>query len=209
MNISEFQRQIDVSRETLDGFDVWRQILIEWNEHTNLVGRSTLDDFWNRHALDSWQVYEAFPKARVWLDMGSGAGFPGIAIALALKDRQVEGGHVHMVESIHKKAAFLTEVVSQLDLPASIHAVRVEDIKADWGVDIVTARALASLDKLLDYSELFTSNGAKALFPKGAKHKEELTRAQKSWTFKHEVIPSRTASDAALLKLEDIVRARH
>lgn len=209
MDAGQFQSMTDVSRETLDGFEFWRSRLCEWNAHTNLVGRSTLDDFWMRHGLDSWQVFEVEPSAKVWLDLGSGAGFPGIAIALAMKDRGMDEGHVHLVESILKKAQFLKEVVDALYLPATVHAIRAEDLNQSLPVDVVTARALASLEKLLVYAEPFTQSGARCVFPKGARHKEELTQAQKSWTFSQEVIPSRTSTDAALLKLKDIIRAPH
>lgn len=205
MKAEDFQSMTGVSRETLERFELWRQRLVEWNAHTNLVGRSTLDDFWSRHALDSWQVFEAAPEATRWLDFGSGAGFPGLAIAFAHQDRGVEA-NIGLVESIQKKAAFLKEVVDQTAAPAEVHACRVEDLPVKAEIDCITARAMTSLSGLLDYAAPYTEKGAICVFPKGAKHKEELTRARKSWTFDVTVIPSRTSPEAALLKLKDIVR---
>ena len=106
MDARQFQELTQVSRETLDGFEFWRAHLTEWNIHTNLVGRSTLDDFWTRHAFDSWQVYEAAPEARVWLDLGSGAGSPGLAIALAFKIEASRGGVFIWLNLSRKRLSF-------------------------------------------------------------------------------------------------------
>ncbi|XBQ17208.1 MAG: 16S rRNA (guanine(527)-N(7))-methyltransferase RsmG [Oceanicaulis sp.] len=203
-----FARDAGVSRETLDRFQTWRDLLEETNAHTNLVGRSTVADFWARHALDSWQVFELAPDAPRWVDLGAGAGFPGLAIAFGLMDRSVTGGHVTLVDSVGKKAAFLSRVIGATGAPARALAVRAESLDPVPEADVVTARAMAPLDKLLGYVAPYVENGALALLPKGARYHEELTRARKSWTFEVEVIPSRTSPEAAILKIEGLSRVR-
>jgi len=205
-----FAAETGVSRETLARFEAWRRLLEETNAHTNLVGRSTVSEFWYRHALDSWQVFElgqaARPVSARWADLGSGAGFPGFAIAFGLMDRGVAGAQVHLVESIAKKAAFLRAVTLETAAPAIIHPERAESLHPVPRVDIVTARAMAPLVKLLAYVQPFVDKGALALLPKGGRYEEELTEARKSWTFEAEVIPSRTSPDAAILKIEGLTR---
>jgi len=202
-----FQAASDVSRETLEKFAIWERLLNDWSAHTNLVARSTLPNFWERHALDSWQVFEAAPEGAVrWADIGSGAGFPGLAIALGLADRGVPDAHVYLVESIGKKAAFLREVVKETGAPATILCQRAETLDPALTVDVVTARAVAALPKLLTLCEPLLKTGATALFLKGARHGEELTDARKYWTFDATVIPSRTG-DGAILKLKNVAHA--
>ena len=203
----DFARETGVSRETLDRFEAWRALLSDTNAHTNLVGRSTLDDFWFRHALDSWQVFKHGGSATRWADLGSGAGFPGFAIAFGLMERGDPRAQVHLVESIGKKARFLNEVVSATRAPVTVYPVRVEAMVDVPEVDIVTARAMAPLTKLLGYVHPFVEKGASCLLPKGRNFKEELTEARKSWTFEEEVIPSLTSSEAVLLKIRDLRRA--
>ena len=207
-----FAAETGVSRETLARFELWRRRLEETSAHTNLVGRSTIADFWFRHALDSWQVFtlgrDYRPAARHWADLGSGAGFPGFAIAFGLMEGEASTGHVHLVDSVTKKAVFLREVAEATGAPVTVHAERAESMHAAPDVDIVTARAMAPLVKLLGYVQPFVDKGALALLPKGGRHQEELTEARKSWTFDVEVIPSRTSPDAAILKIEGLTRVR-
>lgn len=203
-----FGRTTGVSRETLDRFSLWRARLEETNAHTNLVGRSTLSEFWYRHAFDSWQLLDLAPGAVRWADLGAGAGFPGLAVAFGLMDRKVDGAHVVMIESISKKAAFLRRVIEETGAPATVIADRVESLDIVPEVDVVTARAMAPLVKLLGYVHPFVEKGALALLPKGARHAEELTQARKSWTLDPEVIPSATAPEAAILKIRTLTRDR-
>ena len=202
----QFQAETGVSRETLERFETWRRLLEETSAHTNLVGRGTLTEFWHRHALDSWQVFELMPEARRWADLGAGAGFPGLAIAFALMERHAGKGHVLMVDSVAKKMAFVNQVIRETKAPAIARADRVESIHPVPEVDVVTARAMAPLGKLLGYVHPFVDKGAVALLPKGARYKEELTEARKSWTFETEVLPSRTSPEAAILKIRGLAR---
>lgn len=205
MDAAGFQARTGVSRETLDRYEIWRRLLEERNAVVNLVGRSTLPDFWFRHALDSWQLQIHAPAARRWLDLGAGAGFPGFAIAFSLMERGLDG-EVALVESIQKKAAFLSEVAAATGAPVRVLPVRAESLDPHSRYDVVTARALTSLTGLIAYAKPFVDNGAIGLFPKGARYREELTEARKSWNFELEVIPSLTSADAAILRIEDVSR---
>ena len=201
-----FQAETGVLRETLDRFETWRRLLEETSAHTNLVGRGTLSDFWHRHALDSWQVFELMPDARTWADLGAGAGFPGLAIAFGLMEQGKTDAHVTMVDSVAKKMAFVNSVIKATKAPAIARADRVESLHPVPEVEVVTARAMAPLGKLLGYVHPFVEKGAVALLPKGGRYNEELTEARKSWTFDVEVLPSRTASEAAILKIRGLTR---
>ena len=203
-----FQDRAGVSRETLARFQAWLGRLEATNKHTNLVGRSTLQAFWYRHAYDSWQLLDHAPSAARWVDLGAGAGFPGLAIAFGLMDRAAPGASVTLVESIAKKAAFLRAVAEETGAPVHVIAERAEALDPTPPADVVTARAMAPLEKLLGYVEPYVEKGAVALLPKGARHGEELTQARKSWTFDVEVIPSATAPDAAILKIRTLTRDR-
>lgn len=206
----DFAADTGVSRETLHRFETWLALLQETNAHTNLVGRSTLSDFWFRHALDSWQVFELGRSLRPgsvrWADLGSGAGFPGLAVAFGLLEAGAVGADVTLVESIAKKAAFLRSVGETTGAPVTVLPERAESLHPVPVADIVTARAMAPLPKLLGYVQPFVDKGALALLPKGGRYQEELTEARKSWTFEVEVIPSRTSPDAAILKIEGLTR---
>lgn len=204
-----FQAQTGVSRETLERFIVWRRLLGEWSQHTNLVGRSTLEDFWFRHALDSWQLLDLAPDgASRWADIGAGAGFPGLAIAFLLEERQVPARQVMLIESIGKKAAFLKAVLAETGIDALVVPDRVEALATPPLCDVVTARAVAPLDKLLGLMAPFVEKGAIALIPKGARHAEELTAARKSWNFEASLHPSLTSDEAAIIRIERLSRVR-
>ena len=207
MTAEEFAKATGVSRETLVGFETWRRLLEETNAHTNLVGRSTLADFWERHALDSYQLWNHIPAdSSRFADLGAGAGFPGVALALGLKDKNRDG-RVLMIDSVGKKVAFLKKVIAETGIPAQARSIRVEALDDETVVDVVTARAFAPLHKLLGYAHPLLKNGAVGLFFKGRRFEEELTEARKNWTFKVEVIPSRT-SDGVILRIEEVKRVR-
>jgi 16S rRNA (guanine527-N7)-methyltransferase len=203
----EFESATGVSRETAEGFDRWRALLIEANAHTNLVGRSTLDDFWERHALDSLQLMQLIPADTERLaDLGAGAGFPGLALALAFRDRGI-GTRVVMIDSVAKKTAFLNRVIAELGLAAEARAIRVEKIDPSESFQIVTARAFAPLNKLLGFAAPLLKSGVVGLFFKGRHYRDELTEARKHWTFECEVIPSQTG-DGVILRISEVQRVR-
>ncbi len=181
-----------VSRETWTRLDRLVALLLERQRQMNLIAASTIPQLWTRHVADSLQLLPLAPEARLWADLGSGGGFPGLVIACALAG--VSGTAVHLVESTQKKAAFLTETAAALDLPAIVHPLRAEDFAAKNKIhfDAVTARALAPLTKLLGYAIPLLTTGAIGLFPKGQDVEAELTEASKYWTMRAELVPSKT-----------------
>lgn len=196
----DFAKETNVSRETLAEYQAWHALLLKWNRKINLVSPTALDDFWRRHALDSWQLtpYMA-DKPRNYIDLGSGAGFPAIALAIAAKTQNPQS-HVLMVESAGKKASFLRTVIRDLNLPARVTSQRAEEI-IPKAYDVVSARAFAPLDKLLNYAQPFWGEGTVGLFLKGGNVQDELTEADKSWTYSAELIPSLSDSTGCILRV--------
>lgn len=174
---AEFQAALDVSQETMERLEAFRRLLAEWSERINLIGPKELELFWPRHALDSAQLLRFAPEAKKWVDLGSGAGFPALVLACFLKDRP--GASVHMVEATGKKARFLQAVADELALPAKVFNCRIEAFQAGEGpYDVVTARALAPLNRLIPYAKPILDRGAIGLFPKGANLDAELAAAK-------------------------------
>ncbi len=200
---------VPVSRETLARLDRFVELLLGWQRHTNLIARSTVPMIWTRHIANSLQLMDLAREARVWADLGSGAGFPGIVIACALAEK--EGAEVHLVESIGKKATFLREAIRVTGAPAIVHAVRIEDFvdKAPESVDVVTARALAPLPKLLALAYPLLKRGALGLFPKGQDVASELTEAAKCWKIDDRLIKSRTDEQAQIVVVQSLRPLRH
>ena len=200
-----FLAQRPVSRETLSGLDAYDGLLRRWQASINLVGPRTIDQLWTRHFLDSIQIVDHIGAATRVVDLGSGAGFPGLVVALALRDRP--GMRVTLVESNGKKVAFLRAVASALGLPVSIQSGRIESIVPSLEpAEIVTARALAPLSTLLAWSEPLLKSGAVALFPKGRDLDKEVEEAARCWSFQHSVLPSAVEPDSALIRLVDVRR---
>jgi 16S rRNA (guanine527-N7)-methyltransferase len=199
---------VPVSRETIARLDRLAALLLAWQKTTNLIGRSTIAHLWTRHIADSLQLLALAPAARVWVDLGSGAGFPGLVIACALAAEP--GACVHLVEINAKKAAFLGAVVRQLALPALVHRQRIEAFAAGFveKADIVTARALAPLRELLAYAEPLLKSGAQALFLKGQDVEAELTEATKYWKMSVELHPSITHQGSAIVRIRTAERRK-
>jgi 16S rRNA (guanine527-N7)-methyltransferase len=182
-----------VSRETAARLDRFVGILLAWQQRMNLIASSTEPRLWTRHVADSLQLLALAPhQARIWVDLGSGGGFPGVVIACALAD--VPGATVHLVESSGKKAAFLREAARAVEVPAVVHAMRIDDFvkSAPRAIDVVTARALAPLSGLLAAAYPLLKTGALGLFPKGQDVGTELTEATKCWKLQASLAPSRT-----------------
>ncbi|HMK69389.1 MAG TPA: 16S rRNA (guanine(527)-N(7))-methyltransferase RsmG [Xanthobacteraceae bacterium] len=188
-----------VSRETLDRLDCFVAILLAWQRRMNLIAPSTESTLWTRHVADSLQLMAPAPGTRFWADLGAGAGFPGLVIACALAD--IPGARVHLVESNAKKAAFLREAARATGAPAVVHATRIEDFvaKAPAPIDVVTARALAPLPKLLSLVYPLLKSGALGIFPKGQDVAAELTEAAKCWKIQASLSPSRTDPKAQIV----------
>lgn len=188
-----------VSRETETLLDRFVEVLLLATEHQNLIGPSTIPTVWTRHVADSLQLLDLAPDAKTWADFGTGAGFPGIPIACALKDRP--GAMVHLVESVGKKAAFLREAVAAIGVPAQVHHMRAEDFPKSYGdsVDVVTARAVSPLKVLFELAFPLISRGAVGLFPKGQDVDAELTEAARYWIIEAKKAPSKTSPDGAIV----------
>jgi len=203
MTPDQFARQADVSRETLARLKRYAEMLEKWNRRINLVGRGTIEDLWRRHMLDSAQLLPLIPPdAGSLADLGSGAGFPGLVLAICgVKN-------VHLIEADRKKCAFLREVARETDTPVTIHNKRIEEIES-FQADIVTSRALAPLPKLLDMAAPFTKKHSILLFLKGRSADGELTEAAKEWNMRVDQIPSQTDPEGMILRLEAISRALH
>jgi 16S rRNA (guanine527-N7)-methyltransferase len=161
--------------ETLRRLEIYAILLEKWQRTINLIGKSSLDDLWVRHFADSLQVSQAVPEARRWLDLGSGAGFPGLVTAIKLAE--APGAFVHLVETDQRKCAFLQNVIRETSAPAIVHCGRLEKILPglDENIDAVSARALAPLEVLLGYAEKFIDHGAVGVFSKGKLFEAELT----------------------------------
>ena len=195
-----------VSRETVARLDRYVALLTEWQAKTNLIAPSTLPQLWTRHIADSLQLLTLAVEARVWVDLGSGGGFPGVVLACALAD--TPGAKIHLVERIAKKAAFLREAIRVTGSPGVVHLSEIGDIVEKWAgpVDCVTARALAPLHQLIGFVEPLVKKGATALFLKGQDVEAELTESTKYWNIKHKLHSSRTGGQGWIVEIEQIER---
>jgi 16S rRNA (guanine527-N7)-methyltransferase len=192
-------KTLSVSRETEADLNAFVALLLKWQATTNLIAPATIPDIWTRHILDSAQLLPLTGDARRIVDLGSGAGFPGVILALLSKERG--GVQVHLVESNGRKASFLREAIRETGAPAHVHHDRIETFTAEFTdtVDVVTARALAPLSKLLELSRPLLRLGAVGLFQKGRGAEQELTDSRKSWRIDAELIPSVTEPSARII----------
>lgn len=195
----DFARALGVSRETLARLQLYAGLLERWNRTINLVSRHSLADVWRRHFLDSAQLLSFLPpppvdRPRRIIDLGSGAGFPGLVLAI------LGAGEVHLVEADRRKCAFLREVARATETRVAVHPERIEQV-TDLRGDVVTARALAPLDRLLDYARALLLPEGVCLFLKGRGVDRELTALQGVSKMKIETFPSRAASDSVILRI--------
>jgi len=196
-----FRESTNVSRETLDRLQIYADLLARWQSRINLVGASTLGDVWRRHMLDSAQLFPRLPDPeRPLADLGSGAGFPGLVLAI------MGATDVHLIESNARKCAFLREVIRVTDTKAAVHNARAEALNGTQKFDTVTARALAPLSALLKYAgPLMTATGT-CLFLKGVGANKELTEAKKKWNISVDRFASITEKNGCVLLLGNISR---
>ncbi|MCW2235528.1 16S rRNA (guanine(527)-N(7))-methyltransferase RsmG [Azospirillum canadense] len=195
-----FQAETGVSRETFDRLAAYEATLRRWQPKINLVGPSTLPDAWRRHFLDSAQLFPLIPEsARVLVDLGSGAGFPGLVLAI------MGVAEVHLVESDARKCAFLREAARASNAKVTVHNKRIEAVTG-MEADVVTARALAPLSDLLAWAHPFIGNRGIAVFPKGQNVAEELTDTTKYWKMRTERFDSRTDPTGTILRVSGIDR---
>lgn len=196
---------VDVSRETFEALKVYEAMVRRWNSAINLVSKSSLPDLWARHIEDSAQVLKLGPStAAVWADLGSGGGFPGLVVAILAKELR-PALRVVLVEADIRKAVFLRQVVQTLGLSCTVRSERIESL-AQLEADVVSARALTALPDLLGYAEKHLRPGGVAIFPKGARFRDELSQAREIWDFDVDIEPSLADPEAAILVIRNIHR---
>ncbi len=192
-----------VSRETFELLKAYETSLHEWQKKFNLVSNSSLEDAWNRHFLDSIQLFKFIPKeAKSLCDFGSGAGFPGMVLAVMAKEK-TPYLKVSLIESIKKKTLYLKEINKITEANAEIINDRIENISAQ-PFDVITSRAMASLKDLLNYTKKFFGKKTVCIFPKGKSYAEEIAEAKKFWNFDCEVVPSETSGEGVILIITNL-----
>jgi 16S rRNA (guanine527-N7)-methyltransferase len=202
----EFAARSGVSRETLSRLERYAALLEDWNKRHNLVSAGSIADLWRRHMWDSAQLAKLLPlNAKTLVDLGSGAGFPGLVLA-ALKSEQADF-RVVLYEATAKKCRFLQAVADELNLPVEIRQQRIEDAGQER-FDVISARACAPLDKLLSYAQRFWAKSTVALFLKGQNVEAELTQAHKSWKMELERHPSQSDASGVVLEIRELRRRK-
>ncbi len=203
----EFAKAFDVSRETCAALGRYARLLAHWQRTTNLVSPATLPQLWSRHFADSAQLLRLAPDARLWLDLGSGGGFPGMVVAIL--QAEAADFRMHLVESNLKKCAFLSEVARDTQAPVDIHPKRIEEFAENaqsLEADVVSARALAPLVRLLALAEPFLRDGTTGLFLKGRDAAAEIEAAKAAWRFEATLHASLTAPDSHIVEVTDVHR---
>jgi len=198
----DFADATNVPHGTILAFSQWYGLLRKWNAQINLVAPKEIDQFWHRHAYDSWQLNAYLPQN--WgrlVDLGSGGGFPGLSLGIFAKQRGA--GDVHLVESVGKKTSFLKTVSRELQLPVTVHTDRVEKL-APLRADVLTARAFAPLPRLFAYAHPHLDKGATLLLPKGETADKEIKSVREGWHFELESFKSKTDPAAAILRITDL-----
>lgn len=205
-SLTQIQSDFGVSRETSEALVCYADLLKKWTKTINLVSKKSIEDLWRRHVADSVQVYSSIAPVTSgrWLDLGSGGGLPGAVVAILSKEFSPEVS-VTCVESDRRKATFLRTVSRETQCKFDVIDARIEGL-APFGADIVSARALAPLTDLLEFTHLHLKQEGWALFPKGSSYKSEIAEAQENWSFDCQEVPSATDPNSVLLKLRDIAR---
>jgi 16S rRNA (guanine527-N7)-methyltransferase len=198
----DFAEVLKVPRETIHRLERYAELLAHWQKSTNLVAASTLPRLWPRHFADSAQIRDLAPKARLWLDLGSGAGFPGLVVAI-LQTGQPDF-RMHLVESNIKKCAFLADVARETEAPVDIHAVRIEQLGESahsLRPEVVSARALAPLPRLFELASPFFGSKSRGLFLKGREAEAEIEAAKRRWSFTACLHPSLTSPESHIVEV--------
>lgn len=194
---------LNVSRETSEALNQFADEIRKWNSRINLVSSSTVDEIWHRHIHDSAQLFEYLrPTDKIWADLGSGAGFPGMVIAILAKNLKPDL-KVSLIEKDQRKSEFLKHVARLTDTPINVRNERIENIDP-LRADVISARALAPVSKLLTLAVPHLNPEGICVFLKGRNLDSELTEARSFWQMNVERKPSRTSSDGTILKVKDI-----
>ncbi len=195
-----------VSRETLARLDIYHDLLLKWQKRLNLVAPATLPHSWHRHFLDSVQVFDVSPRTSgLWLDVGSGGGFPGLVCAILARETAPDLDF-HLVDSDQRKCVFLREVARQSGITVTVHAARLETLPP-FTADVLSARAMAPLPRLLEWTAPHLAPEGICLFQKGAGWREELESAGAHWQMEADILPSTTAADSVILRLRNLAHA--
>lgn len=201
----DIEKKYNVSHETYEKLKNYQALVLEWNSKFNLISKSTETTIWERHIVDSLQLIKYITnKDKILLDLGSGAGFPGVVLAIACQEIYPDL-QINLVESIGKKTTFLHAVNEQLKLNMEIHQERIEKLNIGK-VDVITSRALAALPKLLDYAKPFCKKETKLILPKGENWYLENDEALTKWLYKYEVFNSDTSDVGKILRISDLRR---
>jgi len=204
--MSDRSRGLDVSRETEARLREYQALVIKWTGAINLVAESQVAHLWERHILDSAQLYPLAPSDfRAWVDIGSGGGFPGLVAAIMAAEFNPDAT-ISLIESDQRKTAFLVAAASQLRLKAKVICGRAETLEPQKA-DVVSARAVAPLVKLISFANRHLTPDGTALFPKGQHYPEEIMTARRSWAFDVDLVPSLTDPMASIVKVWNIRRA--
>ncbi|GLQ20558.1 16S rRNA (guanine(527)-N(7))-methyltransferase RsmG [Algimonas porphyrae] len=202
-NATSFANRAPIHPASLADYQRWEQLLRKWNARINLVAPDSLDHFWNRHALDSAQILPLVTERdRTIVDFGSGAGFPALALAIDAKHQNADR-HIHMIESVGKKASFLKSVSRETALPATIHAARIEALPS-LQADLITARAFAPLGRILPLAMHHLGPDGRILLLKGANVAHEIKDAQLDWSFDTKLQPSMTEGGGQILLINEL-----
>lgn len=194
---------LDVSRETFERLSALCALVVRWTPAINLVAKSTAAQIWDRHLLDSAQIFSLLPRnAGHWADLGSGGGFPGLVVSV-LAAEAAPNLKVTLVESDRRKSVFLSEAARTLGLKVQILTQRIDEVPA-LSADVISARALASLDVLCGFANRHLAPDGTAIFLKGVNHAEEIAEARKHWTFDAEIHQSKTDATAVVLEMKAI-----
>lgn len=205
--MKNFMEKYSVSRETFDSLKAYQSLLIEWQKKFNLVSNNSLEEAWERHFIDSVQLWKFIPEtARSLLDFGSGAGFPGMVLAVIAKEK-TPYLKVGLIESIAKKTMYLKTVAAELCVDVEIFNDRIENIPVQK-VDVITSRAMTSLNGLLDYAHRFCKPETICIFPKGKKYAEELAEAHRHWKFKCRIEPSEVSEEGRILIVSNLSKIK-
>ena len=203
--MENFIKKYDVSRETYELLKTYEVSLNEWQKKFNLVSNASLEDAWNRHFVDSVQLFQYIPKtARTIVDFGSGAGFPAMVLAVMALEK-TPYLNFKLIESVGKKTVYLNEVKEITGARAEIINKRIENIKG-VRADVITSRAVTSLKDLFEYTITFFKKDTICIFPKGKRHMEEINDAKLGWNFDYDIKPSDTSEEGVILIIKNLSR---
>ncbi len=205
MKKEKFTKTLNVSRETLSNFCEYEALLLKWNKKINLVSKNTISDIWERHFLDSGQIINYVdPSGKRWVDVGSGAGFPGLVVALLLRDRKIDCDII-LVEKNKKKVFFLSEIIRKFNLSVQVVNDNIESLEP-LNADIITARAFSELNKLIEIALHHRKKEGICLFLKGENYRFELDKTLNYWFFDYDVLNSLSSSSGKIIRVENIFK---